>query len=397
VDPILVLLAPLWIVYPRPELLLIVQVAALASGVYPVVRLGLKHVGDPLAVGLLAGWYLTFPWIVWLAFDDFHPVALAVPLLLYAIWFLEDDRLIAFAICGGLALLTGELVGLTVAGIGAWYALRHRRVPGLVIAAAGVAWTALCLLVIVPYFNGGEPSRFYARFESVGGSPSGFAGTLVSDPTVVLTQATRSEDLEYVLALLVPTGFIALAAPVMLLGVVPQLGVNLLSDWWSTTQPTFHYGAALMPALIAASIVGIGRLPLRFRPIACLWLVVVGLGTLLSSPPRPGAQDFVFAPLEPPERRQSMREALRLIPADDSVAVTNRLGAHLSDRRVVHLFPRRDGVRWVILDLRNAWLQVAGEQADRRRFGQEVLLFEREQSWRLVYDKQDVRVYERSE
>ena len=45
VDPILVLFTPFWWVHPAPETLIVVYVAALAAGVYPVVRLALKTPG----------------------------------------------------------------------------------------------------------------------------------------------------------------------------------------------------------------------------------------------------------------------------------------------------------------------------------------------------------------
>lgn len=82
VDPILVLPAPLWMIHSRPETLLVVQAAALGAGVYPAARLALKHTGSGLATALLGAWYLVFPWTLWSAFNDFHPVTLAIPLLL---------------------------------------------------------------------------------------------------------------------------------------------------------------------------------------------------------------------------------------------------------------------------------------------------------------------------
>ena len=183
VDPILVLLAPLWWIYPGPELLLFVQAAALAAGIYPAVRLALKHTDSALVAGLLGAWYLAFPWIVWNAFDEFHPVTLAIPLLLYAIWFLDEHRISIFAVFAGLAIITGELIGLTVAGLGLWYAIRYRRFRvGGAIALVGTAWTVVAVAVIVPAFSEGEASRYYDRFESVGGSPTGLLKTLFTDP-----------------------------------------------------------------------------------------------------------------------------------------------------------------------------------------------------------------------
>src|SRR5918996_4096665 len=50
VDPILVVLAPLWLVVPTPMLLAAVQVAACALGALPVFWLGRRHLGsDPPA------------------------------------------------------------------------------------------------------------------------------------------------------------------------------------------------------------------------------------------------------------------------------------------------------------------------------------------------------------
>ena len=54
--------------------------------------------------------------------DDFHPVALATPLLLGAIWFLDENRLLPRS-CAAAACLTKEQVGLVVAVLGLWYAV----------------------------------------------------------------------------------------------------------------------------------------------------------------------------------------------------------------------------------------------------------------------------------
>ena len=50
-DPILALLAPLWWLWPDPELLLVVQAVAVASGALPVFWLARKHLGFRLARG----------------------------------------------------------------------------------------------------------------------------------------------------------------------------------------------------------------------------------------------------------------------------------------------------------------------------------------------------------
>src|SRR5262245_48579630 len=117
VDPILALLAPLWIVAPSPLTLVAVQVVAIASGALPVFWLARKHLASEAAAGLLALAYLAYPWTAWAAVDVFHPVSLVLPLLLYAVWFLDGDRLLPFAVCAVLAAASGELIGVTIAAL----------------------------------------------------------------------------------------------------------------------------------------------------------------------------------------------------------------------------------------------------------------------------------------
>ena len=140
-DPILALLAPLWWLWPDPELLLVVQAVAVAAGALPVFWLARKHLGVGLAAAALALAYLLSPPVQWLTVSDFHPVALACPLLLFAWWHLDEGRLWAFALLAAAAIATKEHVGLAVAAIGVWYAVRHRapRAGAAIAVTAGAA------------------------------------------------------------------------------------------------------------------------------------------------------------------------------------------------------------------------------------------------------------------
>src|SRR5205809_1063274 len=127
VDPILVVFAPLWWLWPHPSLLLTAQALAVALGALPVFWLAQKHTGsDRAALGFSLA-YLIFPATEWMTLNEFHPVALACPLLLFAIWYLDEERLLPFALFALLAALTREEVPIVIAGLGIWYAIAHRR------------------------------------------------------------------------------------------------------------------------------------------------------------------------------------------------------------------------------------------------------------------------------
>jgi uncharacterized membrane protein len=396
IDPALLLFVPFWWVHSAPETLLLLQAAALASGLYPVVRLALKHLESSATAALLGAWYLAFPWMVWNAVNDIHPVTLAIPLLLYAIWWLDEDRLALFALFAGLAMLTGELIGLTVAGLGLWYAVSRRRwTIGGTIAGAGIIWTVVCLLLLIPAFNDGGGSPFYGRFEAVGGSPTGVFRTLLADPGVIVNAVSERTDLLYVVLVLLPTAGLALGTPLLLLAALPQLFVNTLSEFPSTTDPAYQYVAPAIAPVVVASIIGLGRLPRRLHPYAAATALAVAVASLAAMPPAPGSDRNVFGERETAGRLAAMRHAVTLVPAGVPVVTTNRLGAHLSERRVIHLFPASSSASWAVLDTRDPWLVASGERLDAPRFAVLLERFQRDPGWRLVYEQSGVHVYRR--
>ena len=103
VDPVLMLFAPLWWLWPSPDLLLVTQAVAIALGALPVYWLARKHLASERAGVGFALTYLVYPPTTWLALNEFHPGGLAMPALLYAFWYLDEDRLAPFAVFAVLA------------------------------------------------------------------------------------------------------------------------------------------------------------------------------------------------------------------------------------------------------------------------------------------------------
>jgi len=114
VDPILVLFAPLWRIWPSPDMLLVVQAVAIATGAFPVFWLARRHLGSERAALGFALVYLLFPATQWLTLNEFHPVALACPLLLFAFWYLDEERWLPFALFAVAAATTKEEIPLVL-------------------------------------------------------------------------------------------------------------------------------------------------------------------------------------------------------------------------------------------------------------------------------------------
>lgn len=402
-DPLVALLAPLWWLWPHPSLLLVAQAVAVAAGAVPVFLLARKHLGSEWAGLGFALAYLLYPPTQWLVLDDFHPVAFATPLLLAAIWFLDGDRLVPFALCAGAACLTKEQIGLVVAMLGLWYAVAHRRPRGgMLIAAFGVLVAVVATAVVVPHYAPGGGSPFAARYADVGGSPAGIARTAIAHPSRILEAATQHRDLSYLFDLLWPLGGLSLLAPLTAAIALPELALNVLSRTQTQTSIHFHYTAGAIPGLVAGAVFGAARLVRRRPSVAgplVRGVVVLALVAGVVFGPLPlwrhvpfgstlATRDHVVTAHD-----EITARVLRAIPPGAAVSATNTLGAHLSTRRRIFSFPLLREARWVAVDLTR---QSSLDDARGRGFADAYAALRRDPRWQVVRSEDGVVVLRRT-
>ncbi len=398
VDPLVILLVPLWFVWPDVSLLLVAQATAVGAGSVPVFLLGRKHLGSEWAGLGCALAYLLYPPTQWLVLDDFHPVAFATPLLLAAIWFLDEDRLVPFALAAGGACLTKEQVGLVVAALGIWYALaRHRRRAGALIAASGVLLAVFAVAVVVPHFAPGGGSPFEGRYDAVGGSPGGMIETALTDPGAIAAAVTEGRDLGYLLDLLLPLLALPLLAPALALTAAPEILLNLLSSTRTQTSIHFHYTAAAIPGLVAAAILGAAKL--RAAGLVTRTLVVATLlaGVLLGPLPLwrhvPLGSDLATREHVVGAHARVAQRAVALVPAGAAVSATNTLGAHLSERERVFSFPVLREAEWVAVDRQRP--SYRDRAVAPQRFERALRRLQNDPRWRVVFDEDGILVLRR--
>jgi uncharacterized membrane protein len=401
-DPILGAFAPLWLVWPSPDLLLVTQAIAVALGALPVYWLARKHLGSERAGLGFALAYLLYPPTQWLTLNEFHPVALACPLLLFAFWYLDEDRLVPFAVFGLVAATTKEEVALVVGALGIWYAFSHRRrLEGASILVAGTAIALIAIEVVIPHFNRAGTSSFFTRYSEVGSTPGGIVHTALTDPWKIVTTAVTGRGLGYLARLVLPLGLLVLAAPLLLVAALPELAINLLSAATTQTSIRFHYTAALIPIMVAAAVLGAARL-VRKRPGAAMPVataaVAVGVASNYLLGPIPfwrnfpgGEQHQAYAAQVTQHDRIAAR-ALKLIPSSAVVSATNSLGAHLSARRRVLSFPYIQDAQWIAAD------ETSPGYADRLAplpTAVQLSWLRRNPEWRLVFERDGILIFHR--
>lgn len=371
VDPILALFAPVWWVWPSPVMLLVVQAVAMALGALPVFWLGRLWLADDRLALAGAAVYLLYPPLQWQTVSEFHPVALATPLILFAIWAIEERRPVVLAVTASLAVVSKEQVGLAIAMLGIWALVRHRRrLWAALMIGGGVAWSALSVLVIIPHFAPSGASPFVGRYERLGTDGGSIVRTLLTDPALAVEVLATERKLEYVAALLVPLLLASLAAPLLLLGALPDLLVNTLTDYWPQHSVENQYAAVIIPFAIAAMLAGLARI--RRSPVAATVgrpavLASVMIATVLASGYHlgplpiwddiPGGSDYrTYEFRVDATHTEALAAAVALVPDGVPVSAGNLLGARLSARERILTFPVIAEAQWVVVDTRRPFL-----------------------------------------
>jgi uncharacterized membrane protein len=385
VDPFLLVFVPLLWIWSNPVLLPIVQALAVASGALPVFWLARKHLGSSRAGAHFAFAYLLYPATQFNAFtitSSFHSVSMAVPLVLYAVWFLDENRLFAFSAVALLAFTTKEEIPLAVGCLGIWYAVRRgHRLFGLGTFGLGLAVTLFNFLWLIPHYEtNGNP--FAYRYNEVGGTPRGIADKLFRDPTAFLHAVASGHKAVYLALLLVPFLGLWLLEPLLFLGALPDLAINLLSSLGDQTSISFHWTAGIVPFVVASSIFGAARFQRQAVRLS-LWALAGAAAIAIYSPIYLARSDLGALDSSLVAARA---HAVSLIPSRVPVSASNQLAGHLSGRRYIYTFPYVRKSRWIIVDI--------GDQTygDSTTYRQVVRKYEMNNAWQVIFLSHGVAV-----
>ncbi len=412
VDPVLVLFTPLAWTGSLPEALLVAQVLIVASGALPAYWLGRRWLEDTRLAVAAAAVYLLYPPLQWTVVTEFHPVALAAPLLMYCIWAAEERRFMTLTVLAVLAALTKEEVALALAMLGVWMMVRGitRRRYGAFLVAASLSWVAFAVLWVIPRYNAGEGSEFVDRYGSLGSDGGGVLTTLVTRPWEAAEVAASYDRLSYIGALLLPLLLLPLGAPLLLAGALPEVLINILADWFPQYSIEFQYVAVIVPFAVAAAILGLARARRLRRPaplarflrhpgrVAAVWGGAAAIAGVYQGPlpwwehvPLVGS-DARVEQYRVTDHSRAMARASALIPGGVPVSAGNLFGAHLSERERIYTFPVIRDAEWVVVDARRPYIVDRLAPGVHRARVRQLLA---SPEWRLAFREDGVMVFRR--
>lgn len=280
--PVLILLAPLWWLWPSPAVLLWAQAALFGASAYPLTRVAMAKLGPRL--GMLAGAGYAFSFGLQGSQNvQFHEYAFAVLFVAFGLAAFLENRPKAALLWIGALVFVKEDLGLTVMMLGfamAWMwrtpgpeagspsqrlratvaRLTSERKPrcALLLAAWGLVWFVLATWVILPALS---PASAYVYTENFAPLTQAFT-PLVKWQTVLMFVAFM--------------GIVGVTSP-LALGLLPTLAWRFLGSVEHYWTWQWHYNSFLMPIAFAALLATLPHVrgaalthlaELRERPLA---------------------------------------------------------------------------------------------------------------------------------
>ncbi|MHA7261727.1 DUF2079 domain-containing protein [Arthrobacter sp. TMN-37] len=242
--PLLVLLGPVYLLFPSAFVLLVVQNLLFGLSAFVVARTGIRELGR--AAGTAVGLAYGLSWGLQSAVGaQFHEVAFAVPLLALSCEAVIRRRPAAAVAWGSLLVFVKEDLGLTVIALGLVVAVRFRHQAGAWLAAWGALWLLLSVKVILPGLNTAGSYDYAGRVD---------AAAMLADPLQAAADFfSGAPKYETVLLLLAAGGIIFLRSPLALV-LLPTLLWRFASTEEGYWGPGWHYSAVLMPVLFLALV-----------------------------------------------------------------------------------------------------------------------------------------------
>jgi uncharacterized membrane protein len=349
VEPVVLLLAPLFALYQHPLVLVFVQNAALAAmaplGFSVARRLGLGQT----SAALLASALLLSPATGYVALHEFHPEAFAAPFVLLIIHARQTNSAGLHWVGIAALLACKENMALLVATYCAVHLLLERERPLAQLRrwyvwplALSMGWLLLCVKVITPALNSGTID-YLSLYDRLGHSPGEILINAVTQPHRLVGAIGQSLGQGNLLpGLLLPFLGLPLLRPRWLVIGIPILLQHLLSWRSSEWQIYFHYAAPLIPLLWIATAESTARLtgakrfssPVRFA-IPCLVVIACAVAQVILGPAQTIASTIVEWRAGEAARARKASFIARILPAASVVAPLPYL-SHLAMREKLY-------------------------------------------------------------
>jgi uncharacterized membrane protein len=401
-DIFLAFLAPLYWIYSSPYVLLFFQVVIVALGSLPLYWLARDILKNKSMALIIAISYLLFGPLQRAVIFDFHAVTLASSFLMFAFYYLYKEKYWPFIIFSILAVSTKETMGFLVITMGIYAILTKRKWwVGLLVIIASCGWFYALLWHIMPASRIDDTAHFAIGYYSkYGSTPKQIVETIILKPYKWIPDLLTLKQLEYLLIFILPTGFLALLTPIILLA-LPEFLINMLSNDPLMRQIYYQYTAAIAPFAFIALVFGVVKfrkiltnLFSKYKSIStkkidtfiCYFLVFFTIVSALIMSPLPGmplADTNAFTYRLP--AANYIKNLAKTIPNSAAVSASNTINPYFSERINSYWFPVGvEKADYVLVNSRDIGVTKSSIQK-----------LEEDSDFKLIYKNSTVEIFQR--
>ncbi|MEM5806801.1 MAG: DUF2079 domain-containing protein [Candidatus Aenigmatarchaeota archaeon] len=262
-NPIFIFLAIPYYFIPTPLFLLFIKSFLIGIGAIPIYKLANYKLKSVIGGFIFSLCYLLNPAVHGVELYEFHPVFIAMPLLIWDFYFIEKNDYKKGIIFSILSLLVQENVSITIFLLGTYFLFRKKKkIFCLTLMSLSILWLIFSSFIMMPILYKGTSLVFVYRFNGLGNTLLDVINTVLTNPIYSLTRSFFRERIEFLIKMFLPLSFFSLFSPVLLISSF-EYGMHILFD----NIPRFgiHHGALMTPFTFIAAIYGVKRISYFIR------------------------------------------------------------------------------------------------------------------------------------
>lgn len=338
-SPLLIFLLPIYWLFRNPRTLVVLQSLALSAAPLALYLAIVGYVGEVPAVLLSITFAFTGPMLS-SSLLGWHEMSFAIVPLLLAYHYFTALAFWPFLIAIIVSCMIKESIPLTTLFFAPLAVLRgYPLLWVLTPALVSIAWFAISLWIVIPYFARGRAYVFFGHhYNDIGGSFTGIIRTCLLRPWVVIRVLLRKDHLKYLYQLLFAYGLLLPFGDYTVILALAGFAQVLLADGKHYALPYKYYSLEAIIFVTLSFAVTLGKLEALSGPafplimgisIASLVLTIDGFilwsrGILWSA--RKGSY-FRRRP-----NYAALQEMLRRIPRDAAALVPLSLVTKMAQR-----------------------------------------------------------------
>ncbi len=348
VSPVYYLMLPLYMLFPAPAVLQVLQAAVIASAVIPLWLLGRHHGLSGAQRTLICAVLLLYPAFSGGTGYDLHENCFLTPLLLWLFYGIDRKNAVLTALAAVLTLSVKEDAAVYVAVTGLWLTVRtvlrfrgkeaRGLVTGLALLGAALGWFTLVTGYLAKSGDGVMTYRYDNFMYDGSSSLVTVIKAVILSPLKAVYECVDAEKLGFIAMTLLPL----LGLPLLTrryeryILLIPYLLVNLMSDYRYQHDILFQYTFGTTAFLMYLTVVNSAELKIDWQRLLGLAGAAAVSAVYFAGAVVPVAVSYPARAVRYHAYYQNIRDTLDRIPADASVSATTFYTAHLSRRPVLY-------------------------------------------------------------